>query len=239
MPPLLNVFISYAHKDDKDFGIFKAGLIQHLDKSENFKFIVWDDTDINIGSDWNDVIQQQIEQAEIAIFCVSDNFFESKYIISSELNKTINNCPDTLSIPIFYGRIREENWKILSRKQFSKAKGRDFGFTENKEFTFCDLVRNNNENVDAYLSKLAKDIEKAYVSKNYAKGKLLPVKPEENILARGILAVAGFSFIWLVFSVFKSDAIQANPPLSLTTLFGSIMLYMKNRNQKPTNIAYA
>jgi hypothetical protein len=78
----LKVVVSYAHKD--------VDVLNNL--KDHFKFMEragliapWDDSLIEVGSDWNEEIATKIKEAEIIILLISAKFFASDYIWDKEL----------------------------------------------------------------------------------------------------------------------------------------------------------
>lgn len=232
--PSVKVFISYAHDDGEYFDVFSKGLKNCLTSSANFQFSIWDDSEIPVGSDWHTEIQENLKTAEIAIFCVSDNFFRSEYIISSELNEIINKYPDTLTIPVYFGRCQLNDWKILSKKQFFKPGGKDFGQKENEDFSFCDLAKNDDLNISKYFKDLGKAIEKSYISKKIGNRRLIHARLEDKIVAMVILSVIILSVMWIIFSVITTEREDKiiNIPLGGVMFFGSSALFIFNRKSK-------
>ena len=76
------VFISYSHEDAK----WLKKLKQFLRSLEDKELIrVWDDTEINPGSDWLGEISKALESARVAVFLVTQNFLDSPFIREKEL----------------------------------------------------------------------------------------------------------------------------------------------------------
>jgi hypothetical protein len=76
------VFISYSHKDAEWLAKLKIFLRPLEDQG---LVQVWDDTDIQPGSDWLEEIRQSLEYARVAVFLISQNFLNSEFIRESEL----------------------------------------------------------------------------------------------------------------------------------------------------------
>lgn len=77
---LLNVFVSYAHKDVA----YLEDLKRHF-KPLRSSVRIWDDTHIAPGSKWHDQIKDQIKMANVAILLISADFFNSDFILDNEL----------------------------------------------------------------------------------------------------------------------------------------------------------
>ena len=142
--PSINVFISYAHKDSPFFEVFKEGVKSHLANSGTFNFSTWEDSDIPLGSNWDEEIQHNLGGSQLAILCVSSNFLNSRYIRSDEFEILINKYPDTLIVPVYFNHCNINAWNDLAIKQFFKPAGNSYDEPLQPDFAFCDLVRFNN-----------------------------------------------------------------------------------------------
>lgn len=112
----LNVFISYSHKDEA----FKEALDAHLTilkRSE--KINTWNDRAILAGTEWNDEIKQQLEDAHIILLLISANFLASDYIWKEELARAMerHDRGEAKVVPIF---IKHCEWKGAS---FGRVQG--------------------------------------------------------------------------------------------------------------------
>ena len=83
--PVIRYFVSYAHKDAK----FKNALLDRLQAllriAKEYAFEAWQDSDILIGENWRDEIQQAITQCHFGLLLVSPEFLGSKFITEKEL----------------------------------------------------------------------------------------------------------------------------------------------------------
>lgn len=105
--PKLNVFISYAHKDEA----FKEALDTHLTMlKRSDKIATWNDRAILAGTEWDDEIKEQLEQANIIILLVSASFLASKYIWENELTLAMewHKKKEVRIVPVF---IKPCDWK--------------------------------------------------------------------------------------------------------------------------------
>lgn len=84
----LNIFISFAHEDEK----MKNQLDKHLImlKRSN-KIDVWTDKAILAGDEWDASIHEQINKADIILLLISVDFNNSKYIWEKELAYAIES----------------------------------------------------------------------------------------------------------------------------------------------------
>jgi hypothetical protein len=142
----IKVFISYAHKDAAFFEAFKEGVKSHLSSSDKFDFTAWEDSNLPLGSNWDDEIQKNLAGAGVAILCVSANFLNSRYIRSDEFEALINKYPKTLIIPVYFNHCNIKAWNDLAIRQFFKPGGERYGEGTQADFAFCDLLDFNKEN---------------------------------------------------------------------------------------------
>src|ERR1700755_464006 len=76
------VFISYSHKDEdwKDQLLTKLAVLEIEDILN-----VWDDREIEAGTDWKQNILDAIQSARVALLLVSADFLTSKFIRGTEI----------------------------------------------------------------------------------------------------------------------------------------------------------
>lgn len=245
----VNVFVSYAHKDDAFFKIFKEGLKAHLNTSEKFNFGIWDDSKIHVGSFWDNEIQENLA-ADLAILCVSANFLNSNYIGQKELGVLINKFPATLLIPVYFNHCQFIRWTELSARQFFKPGGENFGKAGVNDFAFCDLVRFSetdggfipNANIDRYFVHILQKIEEA-LSDHYSgtssqtptvAGQMAAIELSENSPLRQkmkLLMTGSVDSGGLDFKVVSVVVILAMI-LSLGLIFYSLINYSENSTFK-------
>jgi internalin A len=105
----VNVFISYAHKDDE----FRQELRTALSPLERLnKLKIWDDRDINAGSEWEKEIFRELEAADIVLCLVSADFIQSEFCYSKELKLAMeaHEKGKKVVVPI---RLRKCAWEAL------------------------------------------------------------------------------------------------------------------------------
>lgn len=84
--PPLNVFISYAHKDEdlkEELEVHLANLIQQK------KINPWQDRALEPGKEWDAEIKAQLETAHIILLLVTPRFMASRYINDNELHRAM------------------------------------------------------------------------------------------------------------------------------------------------------
>lgn len=82
----LSVFISYSHKDE----VFKDDLVKHLSPLKRLGLVEeWNDRKIAAGAEWDQVISENLERANIILLLVSIDFITSKYCYDVELERAL------------------------------------------------------------------------------------------------------------------------------------------------------
>lgn len=111
----INLFISYAHED--------AEYLAQLKKYLNEKFCpnvkVWDDGAIRSGVAWDDEIKKHLNQAQIVLFLISQDFLLSDYIEKVELKTAFEKHESKAGrvIPIFTRPCTLDNYPQLTALQ--------------------------------------------------------------------------------------------------------------------------
>lgn len=165
--PHIKTFISYSSKDKEYFEVFLTGLNNHLFTSKDYHFVSWEDSKIHVGTFWDDVIQTSLSDADIAIFCVSANFLNSKYIKAKEFGVLIEKFPQTTIVPVYFNHCSINDWDELAARQFFKPAGENYDKATKDDFAFCDLVKFRetdgkaipNSNIDLYLKDFVRRLE--------------------------------------------------------------------------------
>ena len=75
-----NIFISYCHQDQK----WLEKLLHHLSPLKQNNIEIWYDKEIKTGDEWDKKIKKNIEDSNLAICLVTNNFFNSGYILEHE-----------------------------------------------------------------------------------------------------------------------------------------------------------
>jgi TIR domain len=82
----ISIFLSYSRKDKdllNSFRIHLAGLVN------TGQITTWHDRDIEAGSEWEPILQHQLNTAKIIILLISANFIASEYCYGNELKRAI------------------------------------------------------------------------------------------------------------------------------------------------------
>jgi hypothetical protein len=168
----IKLFVSYSHDDDPYFKVFSEQLKKVIKNAEHFEWSVWDDTNIHIGTFWDEEIQNNIKECNIAMLLVSIGFMASKYIKEKEFKEFTKRYADKgiLIAPVVFKPCDFNRWEDLGKLQFFKPNGSSYGKSEIEHFTFADLIKFKetdgtlipNPNIDRYLLALVKKVEESF-----------------------------------------------------------------------------
>lgn len=112
----LEVFVSYAHRDEE----LRRELVTHLALLQRQGVIgVWHDRNIDAGTEWKQAIDTHLETAHIILLLVSANFLASEYCYAIEMQRAMARHAEGTArvIPII---LRAVDW---SSAPFGKLQG--------------------------------------------------------------------------------------------------------------------
>jgi hypothetical protein len=105
-PQPLEIFCSYAHKDER----FRQGLAESLGQLEQQDLIKsWYDRKIKPGEDWDRVISDKLDSADIILLLISPSFLNSPYCLGVEVQRALKRREEGVSVIPFV--IRVVLWK--------------------------------------------------------------------------------------------------------------------------------
>ncbi|TXH67410.1 MAG: TIR domain-containing protein [Thiothrix sp.] len=83
---MTDIFISYSHQDEP----WKDALQRHLKVLQlHGEVIIWDDRQIEVGSNWLPAIETALEKARVALLLVSSDFLTSEFITRKEIPRLL------------------------------------------------------------------------------------------------------------------------------------------------------
>ena len=127
----INIFISYAHADEK----WLEKLKQHLKVLSKYyeNIDCWDDTKLRGGDKWRDEISAAISNANVVILLVSTAFLASDFISNDELPPILRKAEEegTRILPL-----------IVSPCDFEDSELTDFQAINSPDRTLADLAAN-------------------------------------------------------------------------------------------------
>lgn len=140
----LKIFISYSHAQREYFSIFKEDFSQYA-RFPDLDIEVFGDSEIPLGSAWDECLQCKVAESDVMILLVSQEFMNSKYIREKEFGAAIKRLKgesNLLIAPVYFAPCRFESDSDLASLQFYKPDGEDFGEGQNgSRFSYIDLVK--------------------------------------------------------------------------------------------------
>src|SRR5690348_9236809 len=110
----VKIFFCYAHEDET----LLNQLERHLSPLQREGLIeVWHDRNISAGTEWNQEIKKQLNEAHIILLLISTDFLASEYCYSTEMKRAIarHELGEACVIPII---LRYASWQgILGNLQ--------------------------------------------------------------------------------------------------------------------------
>lgn len=147
----LKLFISYSHKDEEIKNELDKFLI--LLKKSN-KISVWQDRMLLAGEDWNQTILKELEEADIIVLLISQDFIASEYIWEKELKIAIQHHEEGKArvIPII---ARNCDWEGMN---FAKLQALPVGAKPiisypDKDVAYTEIAKGINKVVDFMLKE--------------------------------------------------------------------------------------
>ena len=104
-----SIFISYAHRDEHYKDELKNHLVPLVLKE---KIEIWDDVEIDAGSEWDEEIKGNLSEADIVLILISSNSIASTYIQNVEIKSAMDSHEngEKRVIPII---LKPCKWEIL------------------------------------------------------------------------------------------------------------------------------
>lgn len=147
----IRIFFSYAHEDEE----FREELEKHLSflkRSE--KIIGWHDRRISGGANWEQEINENIDQAQVILMLLSPDFINSDYCFETESIRALerHHKKEALVIPII---IRPCLWKQTPFKsiQALPTDGKPISTFENPDEAWLHVAEGLLKVIDGLLVK--------------------------------------------------------------------------------------
>ena len=139
-PSSAQVFISYSHKDKK----WLERLQVHLKPLAREGTVVWDDTHIQPGADWQGEIAAALAAARAAVLLVSPDFLASDFIAETELPALLQAAQQrgTVILPL-----------IVYPSRFAKTKLAQFQAVNDPKRPLSKLEENEQDEILVDLAR--------------------------------------------------------------------------------------
>jgi len=99
----ISVFICYPRAIKDRVDELRSHLRGYWRMSREFHYEPWGDWEIVAGEDWDDEIQRQLAEADVALLFLSKEFFESPYIWEKEVPKILDPANPKPCVPVAMG----------------------------------------------------------------------------------------------------------------------------------------
>lgn len=148
------MFLSYAHKDVDLKDELDVSLIA-LKRDERVS--IWQDTDnIHGGDQWNEKIEEGLQNADIVLLLVSPDFIDSEYIWNKELPiiKQKYDLGKTKVIPIFLRDVFAKNMWFTDIQGYISLDKPIAGFKDyDRDTAFKKVVQGISDVIDNLLNE--------------------------------------------------------------------------------------
>ncbi len=129
-------FVSYAHRNKMLANSFLEKLSDVFAPSKRFDYVLWEDSGIEIGEDWEKQIKQAIDQCDFGLLLISPAFLASKFITEKELPAFVADAGKPF-IPVMLQQVdfARHDLKGLEKRQIFRL---DYeGFKEPRAYGDC------------------------------------------------------------------------------------------------------
>jgi len=152
----VRAFVSYAHKDLEYLKELKTALAPLMRLQ---KLSIWDDRDIDAGDEWEKVIFQQLEEADIVLCLISADFVASDFCYKKEFGAALeaHRKGEKTIVPIM---LRKTDWQDLPLAEIQGSPGEWITSAKNKDEAWTKV----SESLRPALDK-AKQRKKALLEK--------------------------------------------------------------------------
>jgi internalin A len=125
----VRAFVSYSHKDLEYLKELRSALapLMRLQKLQ-----LWDDRDIDAGDEWEKVIFQQLEEADIVLCLVSADFVASEFCYKKEFGVALeaHRKGEKTIVPVM---LRQTDWSGLPLAEIQGTPGEWITSAKNKD----------------------------------------------------------------------------------------------------------
>lgn len=145
-PNLIRLFCSYSHRDEA----FRADLMTHLAPLMRQGIVqVWYDRTIDVGHEWKDSVDENLEEANIIVFLISADFLASDYCYGREVKRALEKqaAGEALVVPVI---IRPLDWRgaPFSHLQALPSNGKAVTSWSNRDEAWTNVAKGLREGIE-------------------------------------------------------------------------------------------
>lgn len=103
----IKFFVSYAHSNKDLAESFLEKLREMLAPSKKHEYVIWRDTGLEVGGEWEKQILEAIDNCDFGLLLVSPGFLASKFISEKELPVFVSGRKPSIPVmlqPIDFSR---------------------------------------------------------------------------------------------------------------------------------------
>ena len=149
MSTSIKVCCCYAHKDQEMLEHLKTHLAP---LQRQGRIILWSDTDLDPGDEWEKALHQHLESADIILLLISPDFIQSDYCYNTEMNRAIQLAKQgsTRVIPIL---LRPTLWQGLPLDTFQIVNMKPVVEWSDQDQAWNHIARQIDQVVDKHFSE--------------------------------------------------------------------------------------
>jgi hypothetical protein len=143
-PRPIRVFISYSHQDARYLA--PDSLLGYLAGLRREGFVFWHDERIGVSAAWDEVIKEEVRQADVALCLVSQAFLNSEYCQSVEVTAFLERAKaeGLIIVPIILSPCDWKSHSWLANTQFLPSGGKtvetDFSNKGDRDRLFLQIL---------------------------------------------------------------------------------------------------
>ena len=132
----VSFFISYARANQQLADLFIGLMNEQFGPAKRYRYELWRDSNIQVGEDWHQRIQDALKACDLGLLLVSLSFLQSQYIEQSELPQFVGRDSKPV-IPVLLQTVdfARHDLKGLERRQIFRLE--DARFSSPKSFYDC------------------------------------------------------------------------------------------------------
>lgn len=148
----ITFFVSYAHSNKALAGSFLQKLREMLAPSKNHNYVLWQDTGLEVGEEWEKQILEARDNCDFGLLLVSPAFLGSNFITEKELPVFVSGEKPSIPVMLQPVDFSKHDLKGLEKRQIFRL---DYeGFKEPRAYGECRKGRR-----DTFVLELFRAIE--------------------------------------------------------------------------------